>query len=369
MKKRLVSFSLVMAVILSTVLTPIHTYAADRLKDIREERKEIKQELSQAEAAALDMAEEMKALKDELFVLEESLEENKKAMREVKEEIDGLEGEIDALQKKIDERFEILDERARSYQETGGNISFLEVIFGAKDFTDLISRLNAVSQITDSDAAIIKQQAEEQEKVEEKLAEQEDLEAELKEMDELIREQKETAEKMKKSLSKKEKKLKKKMKALKKKDSRLATKEADLLYESDEKIISTSNKQAMLAWPTKGGYISSTFGKRWGRQHQGIDIARTDRSTKPPIAAAEAGTVEQAGDRNNGYGKMVVINHGNGMKTLYAHMDSLSVKPGQKVERGQKIGVMGATGRSTGVHLHFEVHENGSPKNPVPYLK
>lgn len=123
-----------------------------------------------------------------------------------------------------------------------------------------------------------------------------------------------------------------------------------------------------LGWPTQGGYISSHMGQRWGKMHKGIDIARTDRSTSPPIYAAEGGTVETAGTLN-GYGNTVIINHGNGLKTLYAHMASINVKSGQKVSKGNQIGIMGSTGRSTGIHLHFEVHVNGSIQNPVGYLK
>lgn len=115
-----------------------------------------------------------------------------------------------------------------------------------------------------------------------------------------------------------------------------------------------------LSWPTVGGYISSPMGYRWGRQHKGIDIARpSDRS----ILAADNGKVESAG-WDGGYGNKIVINHQNGMKTVYAHLSKIDVKVGQTVSKGQKIGVMGSTGNSTGVHLHFEVYENGVLQNP-----
>ncbi|WP_338787908.1 M23 family metallopeptidase [Metabacillus sp. FJAT-53654] len=120
-----------------------------------------------------------------------------------------------------------------------------------------------------------------------------------------------------------------------------------------------------LAWPAVGGYISSGLGQRWGKLHKGIDIARPSDRT---IKAADNGTVESAGF-NGGYGNKVVINHNNGLKTIYAHLDSISVSVGQVVSQGQKIGVMGTTGHSTGVHLHFEVYDNGNLKNPMDYLK
>ena len=120
-----------------------------------------------------------------------------------------------------------------------------------------------------------------------------------------------------------------------------------------------------MAWPTVGGYISSHQGYRWGRFHKGIDIARPSNRT---IKAADNGTVTFAG-WDGAYGNKVVINHNNGMRTVYAHLASINVSVGQTVEKGRKIGVMGSTGNSTGVHLHFEVYKNGSLKNPLNYLK
>lgn len=114
-------------------------------------------------------------------------------------------------------------------------------------------------------------------------------------------------------------------------------------------------------WPAQGGYISSKKGPRWGRQHNGIDIARPSGKA---ILAADAGTVTATGPQG-GFGNRVVVDHGNGYTTLYAHLASISVKPGQKLARGQKLGVMGSTGNSTGVHLHFEVRKNGQLINPL----
>lgn len=119
------------------------------------------------------------------------------------------------------------------------------------------------------------------------------------------------------------------------------------------------------AWPTVGGYVSSKQGYRWGKFHKGIDIARPSDRT---IKAADNGKVISAG-YDGGYGKKVVIDHQNGFQTVYAHLDSISVSVGQTVQKGQKIGIMGNTGNSTGVHLHFEVYKNGSLKNPLDYLR
>ncbi|OZU89445.1 peptidase M23 [Virgibacillus indicus] len=129
------------------------------------------------------------------------------------------------------------------------------------------------------------------------------------------------------------------------------------------KVVS-SRGTGNFSWPAVGGYISSHVGERWGRMHKGIDIAGPSNRT---IKAADNGVVVSAG-RDGTYGNKVVINHNNGMKTIYAHLSSISVKVGQTVEKGSKLGVMGSTGRSTGIHLHFEVYKNGALQNPMDYL-
>ncbi|WNB92109.1 M23 family metallopeptidase [Bacillus sp. NEB1478] len=119
-----------------------------------------------------------------------------------------------------------------------------------------------------------------------------------------------------------------------------------------------------LSWPAVGGYISSHKGMRWGRPHKGIDIARPSNKA---IRAADNGKVVFAG-WDGDYGNRVIIDHNNGMRTTYSHMSSLSVSVGDVVQKGSNIGVMGATGDVTGVHLHFEVYKNGALVNPESYL-
>jgi murein DD-endopeptidase MepM/ murein hydrolase activator NlpD len=125
-----------------------------------------------------------------------------------------------------------------------------------------------------------------------------------------------------------------------------------------------SRGEGSFAWPTVGGYVSSKQGMRWGKMHKGIDIARPSNKT---IKAADNGVVVFAG-WSNGYGNKIIIDHHNGFQTLYGHMSSLNVKAGQTVSKGTSIGIMGATGEATGVHLHFEVYKNGSLVNPLSYL-
>lgn len=112
--------------------------------------------------------------------------------------------------------------------------------------------------------------------------------------------------------------------------------------------------------PVSGGTVSSGFGSRWGKMHHGLDLALPQGSE---ICAADAGEVYFAGS-NGSYGNLVKIDHGNGMQTYYAHCSQLLVSAGQHVERGEKIALVGSTGRSTGPHLHFEVIINRNSIDP-----
>ncbi|MBZ9609732.1 peptidoglycan DD-metalloendopeptidase family protein [Clostridium estertheticum] len=116
--------------------------------------------------------------------------------------------------------------------------------------------------------------------------------------------------------------------------------------------------------PSRGS-ISSRFGARWGKMHKGVDIAASFGAT---ISAALDGSVTYAAWQD-GYGNVIKINHGGGIETTYAHCSVITVKKGEVVKGGMKIGEVGSTGNSTGPHLHFEVRENGEPKNPQKYIK
>jgi murein DD-endopeptidase MepM/ murein hydrolase activator NlpD len=116
--------------------------------------------------------------------------------------------------------------------------------------------------------------------------------------------------------------------------------------------------------PLDYDYISSPFGHRWGRQHQGIDFAA---GVGEPIYATSAGTVIYSG-WESGYGKSIVLDHGNGIQTRYAHCSRLLLKKGAPVLKGAKIALVGSTGHSTGPHLHFEIIVDGVRKNPAWYF-
>jgi murein DD-endopeptidase MepM/ murein hydrolase activator NlpD len=124
-------------------------------------------------------------------------------------------------------------------------------------------------------------------------------------------------------------------------------------------------------WPVNGR-IMSRFGEREdpfsGEEthfHTGVDISA---SWGTPVHAAADGVIYDAEYTGGGYGKLVIIDHGNGMRTWYAHLSRIEVVPGQEIRRGEIVGYSGATGRVTAPHLHFEVRVGGTPVNPYPYL-
>jgi murein DD-endopeptidase MepM/ murein hydrolase activator NlpD len=151
--------------------------------------------------------------------------------------------------------------------------------------------------------------------------------------------------------------------------------EVDLRRVSQEEIQGFLNDQRSMlgskptGWPVKG-WVTSDFGVRRDpfdgqrRMHEGLDIATR---TGTPVMTTAAGIVREAGT-DAGYGKAVVIDHGYGYSTLYAHNSRILVKVGQRVKRGEMIATAGNTGRSSGPHVHYEVRLNGAPVNPKKYL-
>jgi murein DD-endopeptidase MepM/ murein hydrolase activator NlpD len=117
--------------------------------------------------------------------------------------------------------------------------------------------------------------------------------------------------------------------------------------------------------PVRDYTFTSPFGSRWGRLHAGVDLGRTEGT---PYYAAHGGVVTKSA-WFGGYGYCIIVDHGNGVETIYGHSSKLIAREGQRVETGDVLGLVGNTGHSFGAHLHFEVHINGQPTDPVPYLR
>jgi murein DD-endopeptidase MepM/ murein hydrolase activator NlpD len=135
---------------------------------------------------------------------------------------------------------------------------------------------------------------------------------------------------------------------------------------TDSAIAVPSDKPVKSAEFTSGFGIRSDPFRGYAAKHAGIDLAAAYGT---PIYATADGTVTDAGYNNGGYGNLVKIDHGRGIETRYGHMSAILVRAGQRVARGQQIGRMGSTGRSTGSHLHYEVRVDGRAVNPIPFMK
>ncbi len=145
--------------------------------------------------------------------------------------------------------------------------------------------------------------------------------------------------------------------------ARVSSRSGSSVYSSAGSSIAATGATFMR--PVRGGTITSPFGNRSSGFHKGVDIAT---SIGTPIYAAASGTVTFSGWNSTGYGYLVIIDHGNGFQTYYAHCSALYVTAGTYVSQGQNICAVGSTGNSTGPHVHFQVMYNGTPQNPQNYI-
>lgn len=145
----------------------------------------------------------------------------------------------------------------------------------------------------------------------------------------------------------------------------------NIIEQSSSKVITKGTKSilngtsAVFTSPTRGGTITSNFGERWGKNHNGLDIAG---NIGDPVMAVLDGKVKSTFYERDGYGNVVILEHEGGIETRYAHMSKIGVKIGDTIKKGDIVGEVGSTGRSTGPHLHFEVRVNGSPVDPQKYI-
>ena len=267
--------------------------------------------------------------------------------------------------------------------EERGKVSYWSVLFKAESFTDLLGRMDIVNEIMDADQAVIDQLQALQVEIEEKkasleaskaeaeaakadlVAKKTELDAQRKEAIALVNEINDNENEYKETLDELDKEEERIQAMIVKKSKELAAQQA-------AQNGGTSNAAlGGYIWPVSSHYITSTFGGRaspggiGSTNHKGIDIGRVGYTTE--IHAAKAGTVIVS-QYSSSYGNYVVVSHGSGNTTLYAHMSSRKVSVGAYVNQGDVLGITGSTGHSTGPHLHFEISENGVRINPLNYL-
>ena len=320
------------------------------------------QAVSDAKAALIDQTIEL---------TEDKIEQSNLLLSELKAEIEQHRFDIAELEADISRQFQRFRSRVRiAYEE--GNISYLEMILGAQDLTDFLSRFEYINCMVEYDNRIMKSYIADKEELEVQKADLESKE-ELQEQYALeLEEEKNQLEDMRKEVDDLRAEIRTKYAAAWSDYSKLKAEEEKKSAELEEYIkrLAAMNNPYVggeFIWPLdhRFNYISSGFGYRWlwGSRdyHGGIDIPCTLNTT---IIASNSGTVLIA-EYHSSYGNYVLIDHGGGKTTLYAHNTSLLVKKGDYVVQGQAIAKAGTTGASTGVHCHFEYRLDGVRYDPL----
>jgi peptidoglycan hydrolase CwlO-like protein len=307
---------------------------------------------------------------------DQKIEQKQADIKKTKGEIAQLKEEIAVVQKRIDKRDKLLKERVNSMYESGGAVSYLEVVLGSKDFGDFLDRVLALNMIAEQDRELLEEQKKDKELLEEKMASvekklsnlqhamkdlqvlQQQLNAQMAEKDRLMASLQKEQGHLEAEMHKIENEaeiLKSQEEAFKREQERARQREAAKQSSGGGSSSAPVIGNGMIIKPA-AGRVSSGFGMRSSGMHEGIDIAQ---GGTVPIYAAADGTVIRA-EYSDSYGNVVYISHsiqGQQWTTVYAHLSSLSVSTGQSVSKGTKLGNMGNTGRSHGQHLHFELHK------------
>jgi murein DD-endopeptidase MepM/ murein hydrolase activator NlpD len=285
------------------------------------------------------------------------------------------------------EMFETFRARMRALEENG-TVSYWSLIFKATSYTELLDSIDIVNELLDSDQRVIddlleKRQflADAQADLEESKAEQKAVKDQLVSLEQDLERQRAEADQLMLDLESRKEQLEESYAQMEEQEVLVAKAIDEMIarIEEEERLAALRNQSSgyrkgtgSIIWPTPSCYIiTSEFGNRlhptlgYYKFHTGVDIGA---SYGAKILAADDGTVITAGYNSGGYGNYVVISHGNGLTTLYGHMSSYAVSNGQNVSKGDVIGYVGSTGRSTGPHLHFEVRQSGQYIDPMSYF-
>ena len=390
---------LVAALLSGVVLcgTPAYIMAED--EDLTNQLDSIQQQVNQQNAAKADAETVIGSVSEQLRQIEEQLRQATAELGTIKEQRVAVENDITLnerqlaeAQKRLEGRESVFYKRVRDIY-INGRLSYLDVVIGSKDFSDFANRLEVLKRIIDSDITLINEIKKERADIE---AHKQKLEADRAKLVELekaaLAKQAEIEQKKAERnvvLQKAQNDRATAMQAIEELNASSAQVSAMLKERQAARAATAAAAAAaaaqssggqgasdnwvqgtgQLGWPVSGE-ITSPYGYRvhpiWGTTiyHSGIDIG-VDEGT--PVHAADGGVVVWSGWMG-GYGYAVVIDHGNGLSTLYGHNSELAVDEGQSVAKGQVISYAGSTGNSTGPHVHFEVRVNGDPVDPMGYL-
>lgn len=391
---------LVAALLSGVVLcgTPAYIMAED--EDLTNQLDSIQQQVNQQNAAKADAETVIGSVSEQLRQIEEQLRQATAELGTIKEQRVSVENDITLnerqlaeAQKRLEGRETVFYKRVRDIY-INGRLSYLDVVIGSKDFSDFANRLEVLKRIIDSDITLINEIKKERAEIEAHKQKLETDRAKLVELEKAALAKQAEIEQKKAErnvvLQKAQNDRATAMQAIEELNASSAQVSAMLKERQAARAAAAAAAAAaaqtsagqgqgasdnwvqgtgQLGWPVSGE-ITSPYGYRvhpiWGTTiyHSGIDIG-VDEGT--PVHAADGGVVVWSGWMG-GYGYAVVIDHGNGLSTLYGHNSELAVDEGQSVAKGQVISYAGSTGNSTGPHVHFEVRVNGDPVDPMGYL-
>jgi len=386
--KKYIKYSI--AMLLTAVMTfslmpqfAVEAEAAKTVAQLEQERKQLanqtknaKAQLEEIRSKQATVEEEINAVNIMLNSVQAELLKAEEDLVEINERLEQSQKDLEVAIEKKEKQNELFGKRIKFFYEQG-DIGYIDIIFQADSFSDMLARMQYVQDIMEYDNEMLENLKESQKEIEHQTAVIE-LEKGAQETVVAIREKKEAevmaamAEKnaLLASYERDEAKYEQMIKANDKRD-----KEVQKLIEEAKNPATVYYTGGKLNWPVpsktpSSSSLSSGFVNRkspitgkW-EKHTGYDIPAPYGAA---IVAAEAGTVMYSGWMN-GYGNTIMINHGGGIVTLYAHNSSLGVSKGTVVKRGQQIAKCGSTGWSTGNHCHFEVRVNGTAVSPEPYL-
>lgn len=370
--KRIISLLLTMALCFGLAFQS----EASSIEDAKKKAEELEGEKDAAESQKASLTEQLNAVLGEM-------EETQAKLTAKEEEIAQKEDEL--AQAKVDEndQYESMKKRIK-YMYENGNAEFIEILCESKDIGEFLNNAEYITTISEYDREqlvkfqeIIKMVEEQEAALQAEYAELTELQTELEnkqnQVEQLLEETNMKIEDLEEQIGENAATLEKLMKeaeeaAERKRQAEAAAKAASSGSAYTAPGPSVVSGSGQFTHPCPSGYVTSYFGEYRSPSdpaHKGMDFG-TNRQPAPTYAAA-AGTVTTAGWSNSA-GNWVVINHGNGLVTKYMHHSSLCVSAGQRVEKGQQIGMSGTTGQSSGIHLHFQVELNGRAVDPRNYL-
>jgi murein DD-endopeptidase MepM/ murein hydrolase activator NlpD len=373
-KKRIFVFLISMSLMFIMVL---EAFAFD-INDDKKKLNSVNSKINQVGQDKKENAKQQKNVSDKIEQLEGTIRKLEAEVEELNKNIIGTKKQIEITQQElvqakdnISKKNETLNARLEVMYKNA-EVGYVEVLLDSTSFEDLLTRLDMVKKILNHDIELVKYLKAQRDLIEQKKKTLENQNSQLITLKNNTKVKQNNLKVSRGKMQRFKKELEKDYKALESKEDELtdlANRIGDLIKrkQSNAKYVGGS-----MAWPAPGySRITSPFGYRnhpilrKKKLHTGIDIGIPIGKN---IVAAQSGKVIYSGWKG-GYGKVVMIDHGGGIVTLYAHNSSILVKEGQQVKRGQAISKCGSTGMSTGPHLHFEVRENGKFVDPLKYIK